>query len=98
MTTFIAYLNFTEKGARDVKDIAKRYEAGQALVKKLGGRVVSAYVTTGYYDALYIVDMPDGEAMAKFAATLGARGFVRTTTVRAFTPEEFVKVVADITV
>jgi uncharacterized protein with GYD domain len=98
MMTFICYLNFTEQGAKGIKDITKRYEAGEALVKKLGGRVVCASVTTGQYDALYVVEMPNGEAVAKFSAILGARGFVRTTTVRAFAPGEFGKIVADIAV
>jgi uncharacterized protein with GYD domain len=96
MVTFICYLNFTEQGVKDVKNIAKRYEVNKALVQKLGGRVVCSYVTTGQYDAIQVIEMPNGEAMAKFSATLGARGFVRTTTVRGFTPEEFGKLVADI--
>ncbi len=94
--TFVCYLKLTEWGAKSIKDVTKRYEAGKALVQKLGGRVVCAYVTTGQYDALYVVEMPNGEAMVKFSATLAARGYVRPTTVRAFAPEEFGKIVADI--
>ncbi|MGH7015091.1 MAG: GYD domain-containing protein [Stellaceae bacterium] len=96
MMTFICYLRFTEQGAKAIKDVAKRYEASKALVQKLGGRMVCAYVTTGKYDAISVIEMPNGDAMAKYSATLGARGFVRTTTVRGFTPEEFGKLVADI--
>lgn len=94
--TFITYLNFTEQGVKAIKEVPKRYEASKALVQKLGGRVVCAYVTTGKYDAISVIEMPNGETMAKYSATLAARGFVRTTTVRAFTPEEFGKLVADI--
>ncbi len=96
MITFVCYLNFTEQGFKAIKDVAKRYESSKALAQKLGGRVVCAYVTTGKHDAIQVVEMPNGEAMAKFSATLAARGFVRTTTVRAFAPEEFGKIVADI--
>jgi len=96
MMTFICYLNFTEQGSKTIKDIAKRYVANKALVQKLGGRVICTYVTTGQYDAVEVLEMPTAEAMAKFSATLGARGFVRTTTVQAFTPEEFGKLAADI--
>lgn len=96
MKTFVCYLSLTEKGAKDIKDTAKRYEHGKALVQKLGGRVVCAYVTTGQYDAIYVLEMPDADAMAKFSATLAAHGYVRTTTVQAFAPEEFGKLVATI--
>jgi uncharacterized protein with GYD domain len=93
---FICHLNFTEHGAKAIKDVVKRYEASKALAQKLGGRIVCAYVTTGQYDAISVVDMPNGDAMAKYSATLASRGFVRTTTVRGFTPEEFGKLVADL--
>lgn len=96
MMTFITYLNFTEQGVKAIKEVPKRYEASKALVQKLGGRVVCAYVTTGKYDAISVIEMPNGETMAKYSATLAARGFVRTTTVQGFTPEEFGKLVADI--
>ena len=96
MITFVCYLNFTEQGIKAIKDVAKRYEASKALAQKLGGRIVCAYITTGQYDAISVVEMPNGDAMAKYSATLGTRGFVRTTTVRGFTPEEFGKIVSDI--
>jgi uncharacterized protein with GYD domain len=96
MMTFICYLSFTEQGVKAIKDVVKRHEASKKLVEKLGGRTVCTYVTTGQYDAIQVIEMPNGDAMAKFSATLGARGFVRTTTVRGFTPEEFGKLVADL--
>jgi uncharacterized protein with GYD domain len=57
--------------------------------------VVSAYVTTGQYDVVLTVEMPNGDAMTKLSVALSSRGFARTTTVRAFTPEEFGKLAAD---
>jgi uncharacterized protein with GYD domain len=47
MPAFICFLNWTDQGAKAVKEAPKRYEATKALVTKLGGRLVSAYVTTG---------------------------------------------------
>jgi len=41
------------------------------------------------------LDMPSGEAMAKFVTAVAASGNARTTTVRGFTPEEFAKLAAE---
>ena len=95
MPTFMCFLNWTDQGAKAVKEAPKRYEATKALVTKLGGRLVSAYVTTGNYDVVLTVEMPTGDAMTKLAVSLTSSGNARTTTVRAFLPEEFGKLAAE---
>jgi uncharacterized protein with GYD domain len=95
MPTFICFLNWTEQGIKNVKDTGKRSQAARALAEKLGGRVLSAYVTTGQYDVVVTVEMPSGDAMGQYVVAIGASGNARTTTVRAFAPEEFAKIVAN---
>jgi uncharacterized protein with GYD domain len=95
MPTFICYLNWTDQGAKNAKDAVKRYQGAKAMVEKLGGRLLSAYVTTGQYDVAITVEMPNGETMIKFVAAIAASGNARTTTVRAYTPEEFSKLAAE---
>ncbi|HXQ53059.1 MAG TPA: GYD domain-containing protein [Stellaceae bacterium] len=95
MTTFMCFLNWTDQGAKSLKDASKRYEGTKGLIEKQGGRLLSAYVTTGQYDVVLVADMPNGEAMTKFTIALSAQGNVRTTTVRAFTADEFSKLVAE---
>jgi uncharacterized protein with GYD domain len=65
------------------------------LAEKLGGKLQHAYVTTGQYDVVLTLDMPNGEAMAKFASVISGSGNARTTTVRGYTPDEFSKLVAE---
>jgi len=95
MPTFICFLNWTEQGAKHAKDANKRYQASKSVAEKLGGRLLSAYITTGQYDVVATLEMPDGDAMAKFAVALLASGNARTTTVRAFPVEEFAKLAAE---
>jgi uncharacterized protein with GYD domain len=95
MPTFICFLNWTDQGARNAKDSGKRSQAAKAMAEKLGGRLLSVYVTTGHYDVVATIEMPSGEAMAKYAAAIAASGNARTTTVRAYAPDEFAKLVAD---
>ena len=96
MPNFICYLNWTDEGAKDVKNLAERHDRGQSLAASLGGNVVGAYVTTGEHDVVVILYMPDGDAMAKFALSVGATGRARTTTVRAFPPEEMIQIASSL--
>ncbi len=49
--------------------------------------LLGGYVTTGQYDVVLVVEMPNGDAMTKLAVALTSRGNVRTTTVWALTAE-----------
>jgi len=95
MPTFMCFLNWTDQGAKAVKDAVARSEATNALIAGLGGRLVCGYVTTGQYDVVLVVEMPNGDAMTKLAVALTSRGNVRTTTVRAFSPQEFGSLAAE---
>jgi uncharacterized protein with GYD domain len=94
MPTFMCFLNWTDQGAKNAKDANKRYQASRSMAEKLGGKLLSAYVTTGHYDVVVTLEMPNGEAMAKFASAVSASSNARTTTIRAYTPDEFSKLVA----
>jgi len=95
MPTFLCFLNWTDQGAKNPKDSVKRYQASKAVVEKLGGRLLSTYVTIGDYDVVITVEMPNGETMMKYVAAISATGNARTTTVRGYSPEEFSKLAAE---
>ena len=96
MPHFICFLNWTDEGAKNTQGVAERQDAAHALAESLGGRVVAGYVTTGQYDVVVILEMPEGDAMAKFALTIGSRGQARTTTVRAFPQDEIRRIVSEL--
>ena len=95
MPTFMCFLNWTEQGAKNAKEANKRFQASKSMAEKLGGKLLSAYVTTGHYDVVLTLEMPNGEAMIMFASALFSSGNARTTTVRAYTPDEFSKLAAE---
>jgi uncharacterized protein with GYD domain len=74
MPTFICLLNWTDQGAKTAKDAGKRYHASKVLAEKLGGKLLTSYIATGQYDVIATLEMPDGQAMVKFAAALSASG------------------------
>jgi uncharacterized protein with GYD domain len=61
----------------------------------LGGRLIGGYVTRGQYTGVLVVEMPDGHAMTKLTVAT-SRGNARTTTVRAYLPEEFGRLAAEV--
>jgi uncharacterized protein with GYD domain len=50
----------------------------------------------GQYDAIAVSKPPDDQTIAKLALAAGARGNVRTETMRAFTDEEARQIAADL--
>ncbi len=93
--TFVCFLKWTDQGAKNAKDAGKRALAAKTMIEKMGGRLLSVYITTGDYDVVATLEMPNGEAMVKYVTAVSASGNARTTTVRAFTPEEFSKLAGE---
>ena len=93
---FICFLNWTDQGAKAVHGVAARHEALKAEIAGLGGRLIGGYVTRGQYDVVLVLEMPEGDAMTKLSVCLISRGNVRTTTVRAYLPEEFGRLAAKV--
>lgn len=95
MPKYIALINWTDQGVRGIKDVAKRLENAKALARKLGGKIEIHY-TMGEYDAVAVVEMPNDEAYNRFALASASLGNIRSKTLKAFTPEEFQKVLEQI--
>ncbi len=84
MVTFIALLDFTDQGIRNVKDSPYRANAFTAMAEKAGARVVAQYWTIGSHDGVLILEAPSDEIAASILLALASSGNVRTTTLRAF--------------
>jgi len=96
MPTFIMQLSFTEQGVRAVKDAPKRAEAARSLAKKLGVDIKQTYMTSGDSDFMVIVETPNGDNVAKFALATAALGNVRTKTMRAWSEQEYAKLISEL--
>jgi uncharacterized protein with GYD domain len=96
MPTYIALLNFTQKGAETIKDGPKRVDAAKQAFRAAGAELKAFYLTMGQYDAVVISEAPNDEAVARLALATAALGNVRTETLRAFTEDEYRKIVASL--
>jgi len=95
MATYIMLLKWTEKGIGSVKESPDRLEAAKKEFEAAGAELKEFYMVMGQYDGVFIVEAPDDETVARLALTFGPAGVtVRTETVRAFTEDEYRKIIA----
>ncbi|MBM4329851.1 MAG: GYD domain-containing protein [Deltaproteobacteria bacterium] len=94
MPTYISLLRYTPKGMETVKEGPNRVEAAKKAFKAFGAELKQFYLVMGQYDAIVISEGPDDETAAKLALAIGSLGNIRTETMRAFTEDEFRKIIA----
>ena len=94
MPTYISLIRFTQKGMETIKEGPKRLDAAKQQFRTAGGELKAFYLVTGQYDAVAISEMPNDEAVARLALANGSMGNVRTETLRAFTEDEYRKILA----
>ena len=88
MVTYVALVNWTDQGIKNVKDTVKRAEDVRKLVERMGGQTTALYWTQGRYDLVGIFEAPDEETANALFLAIGMNGAVRTETLRAFSAEE----------
>lgn len=76
--------NWTDQGARQVKESPKRLDAAKRALVDMGGEFRSLYMTMGEYDLVVVYDAPDDAVAARFTLLLAQLGSVRTKTLKAF--------------
>ncbi len=96
MSTYIALINYTDQGAKNLKGTPERVVAARQALENMGGRLHSFRLTLGEYDAVVTIDAPDDEAYATFALNVAAEGNVRTTTLKAFSEEESFRILGNL--
>jgi uncharacterized protein with GYD domain len=94
MATYITLLRFTEQGIKNIKESPSRLEKARQAFKALGGELKSFHLVQGRYDAIIVSEAPNDEVVSKFALATGSQGNVRTETMRAFTEEEYRKIIS----
>jgi uncharacterized protein with GYD domain len=60
----------------------------------MGGELKQYYLVMGQYDAVVIGEVPDDETVAKLSLAIGSKGAIRMETFRAFTEDEYRKIIA----
>jgi uncharacterized protein with GYD domain len=79
-----------------IKDAPARLDAARQAAKDAGGDIKAFYLVMGRYDFVTIIEAPDDAAVAAQLLAIGAQGNVHTETLRAFTEDEYRKIVASL--
>lgn len=96
MPHYITLFRFTQKGVENIKQGLSRLDAGKKAAEAVGGKLKAFYVTLGQYDGVIIAEYPNDEAVAKLSLATSALGNIRGETLRAFTEEEYRKLIASL--
>jgi uncharacterized protein with GYD domain len=94
MATYIILINWTQKGIENVKESPDRLDMAKKAFQAYGSKLKEFYLVTGRYDMVIVAEAPDDETVAKLALTIGSGGAIRTETLRAFSEDEYRKIIA----
>jgi len=93
MPTYIGLYKLTDQGIKNIKDAPQRIEEAIKAAEAMGGKSLGVYTVLGEYDYVSVGELPNDEMALTLALAFGAQGNVRTTTLKAFTKEEFAEIV-----
>ena len=96
MPRYVILVNWTEQGARSVKETTQRAEQVTQMVEQMGGRMEALHWTQGRYDLVGLMEAPDEETAAAVGLRAGMGGAVRTETLRAWDAEEMGRILAKV--
>jgi uncharacterized protein with GYD domain len=96
MGHYVTLIRYTQQGAGKIKESPARLDAARQAAEKAGGKIHAWFLTMGKYDAVIVSEFPNDEASAKFMLATGAAGNVTTQTMKAFTEDEYRKIVASL--
>ena len=92
MSTYVILMKLTEQGIKDIKNAPQRVKEVSQALEAAGGKVLAFYVVMGDYDYVAVAEAPGDEVAMAQLLGMAKMGTVRTTTLKAFTLEEFSQV------
>jgi len=96
MPHYIALLRYTSQGIAKVKDSPARLDTARKAAQSMGGKIHAWYLTMGKYDAVLIAEFPSDDVCAKFMLSVSSLGNVTTQTLKAFSEDEYRKIIASL--
>jgi len=89
MAKYILLVDWTEQGVRGVRESPARLDAARKTATSVGARIEQMFMVMGDQDMLLVVEAPNDEAVATFVLRVAEGGNIRTTTLKAFTEDQY---------
>ena len=96
MPTYISLCSWSQQGIENVKDSLAGLDVARKAFKAAGADLKQFYMTMGRYDFVILSEAPDEATVAKAALAVGKAGNARTETFRAFTEDEYRKLLGSL--
>lgn len=89
MAKYILLVDWTEQGVRGVRESPARLDAARKTAATVGARIEQMFMVMGDHDMVLIVEAPNDAAVATFVLRVAEGGNIRTTTLKAFTEDQY---------
>jgi len=96
MPTYILLVRWTNQGLQKIKERQSRLEAGKKAFEAARIKLKAFYMVMGRYDQVSVAEAPDDATLAKALLSLASQGNLQTETLRAFTEDEYKKIISEI--
>ena len=96
MPTYVALVRWTNQGLQNVKQSPSRLDAARKAFEAGGAKLKDFYMVMGQYDMVFVAEACDDATLAKAVLNLTSKGNVQTETLRAFTEDEYKKILSGI--
>jgi len=93
MPVYVSLMRLKQKALDELADSPARGRVSAERVAALGGRSLSLHATMGMYDFVQIFEMPDEESMMQYLTLARRDGFVDPVVMRAFSSEDWSRIV-----
>jgi uncharacterized protein with GYD domain len=94
--SYIMLANWTDQGARQIKESPRRVDSARKALAEMGGEFKALWMTMGDYDLIVVYEAPDDAVAARFSLLLGMLGAVRTKTLKAFPEAAYREIIASL--